>query len=394
MQSDGVANLKQSRHVEGARPRGGACGDGYRLVPGLLLCLVALVVAGCSADSALAVYLQMHQDQLQRGASTTASPVQFTVEPGESARAVGQQLQSAGLIRDGTLFEAYVRVNGLASRLEAGTFTLNAAMTPVQIAVALQHARAASITVTIPEGWRLEQVADYLGAAGVLDGAAYRRLAASGQAGAPHAGAYDFLGSRPAGASLEGYLFPDTYELPKEGATASDLIDRQLDDFAAQVVPLYQQARAGGATTLSLYEAVTLASIVEREAVVDDERPVIAGVYANRLARGMKLEADPTVQYAMGYQARSGQWWKTPVSIGEYAQVLSPYNTYLHPGLPPGPIANPGLASILAALHPAKHDYLYFVALPDGSGRHVFAKTFAEHQENVARYLGVSTPGQ
>ena len=239
-------------------------------------------------------------------------------------RAIAQQLQSLGLIQDGTLFEAYVRANGLDSRIEAGTFTLNTAMTPVQIAAILQHAKAASITVTIPEGWRLEQVASYLSAAGVLDGAAYRRLAASGELSAPGSGTYAFLGSRPAGASLEGYLFPDTYELPAEGATASDLIGRQLDDFAAQVVPLYRQARADGSTTLSMYEALTLASIVEREAVVADERPVIAGVYLNRLVRGINLEADPTVQYALGYQASSRQWWKTPVFLGEVQAGAQP----------------------------------------------------------------------
>jgi len=132
---------------------------------------------------------------------------------------------------------------------------------------------------------------------------------------------------------------------------------------------------------------LTMASIVEREAVVAEERPAIAGVYLNRLAAGIKLEADPTVQYAMGYQPATDQWWKTPVFLEEYSSVDSPYNTYLYPGLPPGPIANPGLSSISAVLQPADHEYLYFVALPDGSGRHVFATTFEEHRVNVQKYL-------
>ena len=119
-----------------------------------------------------------------------------------------------------------------------------------------------------------------------------------------------------------------------------------------------------------------------------DERPAIAGVYLNRLAVGMKLEADPTVQYAMGYQAAAGQWWKTPVFLEEYGSVNSPYNTYLYPGIPPGPIASPGLSSVRAVLAPEVHDYFYFVATPDGSGRHVFAATFAEHLINVQRYQG------
>ena len=222
-----------------------------------------------------------------------------------------------------------------------------------------------------------------------MDGAAYRRLAETGDLSSLNIAAterYPFLLERPAGATLEGYLYPATYELFADQATPEALLRRQLDAFDAQVVPLYRQMTAGQARPLSLHETLTLASIVEREAAVDDERPIIAGVYLNRLAHGMKLEADPTVQYAMGYQPETGQWWKSPVYLEEYSRVLSPYNTYLHAGLPPGPIANPGLRSITAVLNPAQHDYLYLMALGDGSGRHAFARTFAEHLENVERY--------
>jgi UPF0755 protein len=125
---------------------------------------------------------------------------------------------------------------------------------------------------------------------------------------------------------------------------------------------------------------------VEREAVIAEERPAIAAVYLNRLAVGMRLEADPTVQYAMGYQEAADQWWKTPVTLEEYSNVNSPYNTYLYPGIPPGPIASPGLESIRAVLYPDEHNYIFFVALPDGSGAHVFAETWEEHVANVQRY--------
>ena len=151
-------------------------------------------------------------------------------------------------------------------------------------------------------------------------------------------------------------------------------------------MPVYWEAVAQDAATPDLHQVLTLASIVEREAVLDEERPTIAGVYLNRLARDMRLEADPTVQYAMGFQPASGQWWKTPVFLEEYGQVDSPYNTYLTTGLPPGPIAAPRLASIRAVLNPEQHDYLYFVAEPGGSGRHIFSRTFEEHLENVKRY--------
>ena len=135
---------------------------------------------------------------------------------------------------------------------------------------------------------------------------------------------------------------------------------------------------------MTIYQVVTLASIVEREAVVAEERPIIAGVFLNRLEKGMSLESCPTVQYALGYQEDAAQWWKTPVTLEEFDHVDSPYNTYLNPGLPPGPICNPGLASIQAVLEPVKSDYLYFLAKGDGS--HAFAKTFEEHLQNQQKY--------
>ncbi len=336
----------------------------------------------------MGAYLRTHQDEVSQPYSVDSRPVRFEVAPGSPAQLIAQQLQEAGLIGDARLFEAYVRVNGLATRLEAGAFILSPNMPITEIARILQSAQAASVTVTIPEGWRLEQTADFLDAAQVVDGGRYRALAASGDLGTLDPGRYPFLGSRPVGASLEGYLFPDTYEIPAEDAVAEDLLGRQLDAFAARIVPLFDEAKAIGTTSLDLYAALTVASIVEREAVAADERPAIAGVYLNRLAIGMKLEADPTVQYGMGYQPASGQWWKSPVFLEEYSSVNSPYNTYLYAGLPPGPIASPGLGSVQAVLAPEEHDYLYFVALPDGSGRHVFATTFDEHLINVQRYQG------
>ncbi len=170
------------------------------------------------------------------------------------------------------------------------------------------------------------------------------------------------------------------------GTVPADVLSRQLDNFAAKVLPAYEEAIAAGTTDLDLYTVLTLASIVEREAVIPEERPDIAAVYLNRLENGIALEADPTVQYAMGYQEESGQWWKTPVFLEEYGSVISPYNTYLNAGLPPGPIASPGLSSIRAVLEPGDHNYVYFVAVGDGTGAHVFASTWDEHVANVRQY--------
>ena len=348
--------------------------------------ILSLVLAGCTGDSVLSAYLETNRAKLDQPASTEPSPTQFVIQPGQPARTIAENLANAGLITDARLFEAYVRVNGLAGNLQAGAYQLSPSMTIPAIAQALQRAVAPEIVVRVGEGWRLEQTADYLTQSTPLDGADYRRRAETGDLSGLGTSQYDFLQLRPAGASLEGYLYPDTYRLPAEGATAQDLIGRQLDKFAEQVMPFWREAVAKGTTDLTLHQALTLASIIEREAIVDEERPMIAGVYLNRLARKMKLQADPTVQYAMGYQPDTGRWWKTPMNLDEYASADSPYNTYLYSGLPPGPIASPSLKSILAVLEPAKHDYLYFVAEPGGTGRHAFARTYEEHLKNVERY--------
>jgi UPF0755 protein len=195
---------------------------------------------------------------------------------------------------------------------------------------------------------------------------------------------HDFLADRPEGVtSLEGFLFPDTYEFPSD-ATARDVIARMLDTFGQRFTPeLREQARAQG---LTVYQAVTLASIVEREAVLPEERPIIASVFLNRLRAGMHLNADPTVQYALGYQGEGHGWWKRPLLL-EDLEVDSPYNTYRHVGLPPGPICNPGLAALEAVVNPADTRYLYFVANDvAGDGSHVFAETLEEHNANIAKY--------
>ena len=369
-------------------PKLGAFAHGFLAL--LAVACMAAVLAACSPDTLSSAYLQANSAALHRAASATSQPMQFVVAPGATARSIAAQLQAAGLITDARLFEAYVRASGLADKMQAGTYTLSPDMTPVQIAEALLHARPPTVQVTIPEGWRLKQVAEGLTAAGVMDGVAYRKIVETGDLSGLDAYApdrYAFLNERPAGASLEGYLFPDTYELLADETTPEALLRRQLDTFTERVVPAYRKAAAGLARPLTLYQVLTLASIVEREASVDDERPIIAGVYLNRLAQGMRLEADPTVQYAMGYQPETGQWWKSPVYLEEYSKVLSPYNTYLNPGLPPGPIANPGEDALLAVAHPAVTKDLYFVAKSaNPADGHLFAATYADHRKNVKLY--------
>ena len=361
------------------------------------------MIAGCGGrvnfkgrEQQLRDHLAANEAQLTVRHSTDETPVQFAVAPGTAARSIGRNLAEQGLIVDSDLFEAYVRFKGLANQLDAGTFSLSPAMHMLEIVDALQNAQAASVNLTIPEGWRYEQIVDHLttentfgdNVENLSNGAKlYGTWIAGGGLQAVSVERYPFLRLRPAGTSLEGYLFPDTYSLEAEGTGPDDVLQRQLDNFADQVIPLYETAQQTGYQA-DLHTVLTVASIVEREAVLAEERAAIAGVYLNRLAIGMKLEADPTVQYGMGYQPQSGQWWKTPVYLEEYSSVDSPYNTYLYAGLPPGPICNPGLESIRAVLEPDQHEFLFFVGHPDQSGAHVFAKTYEEHVENVRRYQG------
>jgi UPF0755 protein len=298
---------------------------------------------------------------------------------------VAERLQEIGMISDAELFRRYLNYNELDASLEAGDYLLRRNMDMVEIGQALQQASTEEVTVTIREGWRAEEIAEYLSDEDIMDGNAFLSMAREGTAVE-----HPLLSDRPGGQSYEGYLFPDTYRLTIP-ARPEALIERMLDNMASKLpANTFELATRQG---LSFYGVLTVASIVEREAAAADERPIIASVYLNRLAPGSiepYLNADPTVQYAMGYQPDADQWWKTPVTLEEYATVTSPYNTYINPGMPPGPISNPGINSIVAVLEPAQTTYLYFVCqeVNCANGRHVFATTFEEHQQNVATYQG------
>jgi UPF0755 protein len=345
-----------------------------------------------SADSFLSsLYLSMHQEELNQPASDDATPVGFMVQPGETAADVAQRLAEEGLVVNGDVFRRFMAYQGLDVSLEAGNYVLRRNMTMHEIANALQHGSVSTVTITVPEGWRAEQIAWLLEQQGLVrsdDFMAHVRDAEY---------AYPWLASRPPGASLEGFLFPDTYELPAE-TTAAAVVSLMLSNFDSRAAPEIEgrltnktlfDLDLGAQRPMTVYDVVTLASIVEREAVIAEERPIIASVYFNRLdpryveETALRLSADPTVQYAKGYDPATGNWWN-PMLPGEGQTLDSPYNTFQVQGLPPGPISNPGLASILAVLNPAPTDYLYFHAIGDGS--HAFASSLEEHLRNQEQY--------
>ena len=327
----------------------------------------------------LSLYLQTQSETINTPVSDDPSPVPFVVDVGENAVTISNKLLEQNVIADADLFRLFLRYNGLDASLEAGDYVLRRNMNMREIAENLQRASFEEVTVTIPEGWRAEQVAELLTAENIMDGAIFLATVRQGT-GIDH----PLLADRPANTSYEKYLFPDTYRLPANGSP-EDLITRMLDNMASKIPSNALGLAAGQGYTF--YDILIIASIVEREAVVPAERPTIASVYLNRLTQSMPLQADPTVQYAMGYQTDNGQWWKTPVTLEEYSEVNSPYNTYLNFGLPPGPIANPGAASINAALQPEQTPYLFLMAC-GGDGQHLFTADFAIHEANVAACSG------
>lgn len=328
-------------------------------------------------SAALGAYLMVNQDALATPASDEGTPLLFEITPGESAAGIADRLVEQGLILDAAVFRNYLRYYDLDRQLEAGTYQLAPNMTIPQIAQALTNAAASEITIRVTEGWRREQVADFIDQQPdfPFTGADFLAITGQGAAIPPSLAAVI-----PATGTLEGFLFPDTYRLTRDAA-AAELAEKMLANFDTRFT--VQMRTDAAATGYSVYQIVALASIVEREAVVAEERPLIAGVYLNRLQHGLKLEADPTVQYALGYQEAAGQWWKLDLTIDDYISVDSPYNTYLYPGLPPGPIASPGIDSIRAVIYPAETTYFFFRAACDGSGRHRFTETYEEHLANA-----------
>ena len=324
----------------------------------------------------IGLYLRFRQDDIERPAGDDGTPVPFAVELGETAVTIAARLAEEGLIADPSLFRLYIRYHDVDAHLEAGDFDLRRDMTMIEIAEALQQARMVEVTVTILPGWRAEEIADMLEREEIMRGDAFLALVRQGTF------AYAVLADRPEGVSLEGYLYPETYRLPAR-ASALDLVERMLKTFEERFSPEMRQAiRSQGMT---IHDAVTLASIVQREGAVAEEFPIIADVYLNRLEQGIYLQADPTFQYARGYDPASDKWWAA-FEVEDVQLVQSPYNTFLNPGLPPGPICSPSQASLEAVAFPADTAYLFFYS--KGDGTHAFAATYEEHLANQALYGG------
>lgn len=286
--------------------------------------------------------------------STDKSQKIFVIPQGEGIREIAGNLKKEGLIRDQVVFFLLVKKLGLDGKIQAGDFRLSPSMTAYEIAENLTHGTL-DIWVTIPEGKRAEEVAEIL----LKNIPSYQDT------------------WRETLTEHEGYLFPDTYLIPKD-ADIDLIVTLMKDNFDNKYAAIQS-----GKTNLTREEIVIMASMVEREAKFAEDRPLVGSVLINRKNIGMKLDIDATIQYALGYQTDQKTWWKKGLTAQDI-KLNSPYNTYLTSALPPTPIANPGLKALSAVVNPAQTEYLYYIS--DSSGRNHYAKTLEEHHANIKTF--------
>lgn len=295
--------------------------------------------------------------------------VGVTIPGNSSCTRIGEILYENGLVRGPGLVSFYARLHGLDQNLKPGRYIFNKGQSLPEIVGMLAEGAPDVIIFTMPEGYNLAQLTELLSSKGLADRERFK-------AALTGAGAFklSFLEKIPSGVGLEGYLFPDTYHVGSRTGE-EQIISMMLNRFKSELDKLDYEKKAAK-INLNLHQAITIASMIEGEAAVDQERPIIAGVIYNRLRLGMPLQIDATVKYALGGDVKKIYY--------KDLEIDSPYNTYRVAGLPPGPINSPGEASLAASVNPAQTNYLYYVARPDGT--HAFAATLAEHNNNIRKY--------
>ncbi|MCZ6726313.1 MAG: endolytic transglycosylase MltG [Acidobacteria bacterium] len=322
--------------------------------------LLATAALGLAMVAAIAGYATWGWKLLHE-AQGPRTRVSYTVVPGQSAGQILDRLSALGLLPDATLARLYLVYYLDDPPLQAGEYSFPSPATTPEVLDRMVRGKVVEHPVTLIEGQTLQETAQHLAAEGFGDYETFLALMRSPAS---------IIDLDPEATTLEGYLFPDTYHFPRS-ATEVRIVDTLVDTFRRHL-----ETNLGTDYDGSLRDLVILASIVEKEAQLDSERPIIAGIYSNRLERGIGLYADPTIIFALKQLGR----WDGDIRRRDLA-LDSPYNTYLYPGLPPGPICSAGLASLRAAAAPADVPYLYFVSRNDGS--HVFARTLREHNRNV-----------
>ena len=335
----------------------------HRFILFILIVLLLIVLSGWVCFS---IWMSKESGPSIPGSTET---VLITIPQGMSTKSIGELLASGDIISDALVFRLKSRLEGYDGKFKAGEYSLSSGMTMDEIMDLLLEGHRNTQRFTIPEGYDLKRTADKLEEQGLIDREAFFKEIREGDFD------YWFIDGLKEGSSrLEGFLYPDTYEI-YINAGEHDIIDKMLSQFSK----VFNEDRINRMNELgmNLNEIITLASIIEREAVISEDRPVIAGVFLKRLDMGMPLQSCATVQYILGEQK--------PVLSTADTKIQSPYNTYVNKGLPPTPVCSPGIESIDAALWPETTDYLFFLAKGDGS--HVFSVTYEEHIRNKAKYI-------
>lgn len=335
--------------------------------------IVVLVAAGVFLLAALAGYaaLDFYRYMHSPSHEKSGEPVVLTISPGDSFDTILEKLVQSDLVEHPVKFEIMTRLMGYERSIKAGRYRLYKQTPPLHLLWTIETGAVALSKVTIPEGFNIRQIAQRLDEKEIAESGAFREAAFNPRLAEEM--------NIPAD-NVEGYLFPETYFFA-DTATPQKIIKTMIDEFRKHFPAKWEKRAADLGFTL--HEIVTLASIIEKETAVHGERTLISSVLHNRLEKNMRLEADPTVIY--GIENFDGNLTRSDLN------THTPYNTYIIKGLPPGPIANPGMASLHAALYPADTDYLYFVAKPDST--HYFSETFKEHSRAVRKYqLSADSP--
>ena len=330
-----------------------------------IIAVVVLVVG-------MIIYSKVSNANLMKKAelpgSTQGKTISFEIKPGESVGTIASNLQKQGIISDNNLFVAYSSKTETDKKIKAGVYSLNTKMSIKDILEVFISGQRSEIWITIPEGWRIDQIASYLEKQGLfkaqdfIDAAKVKNFSSM-----------PFLSGLSGSTTLEGYLFPDTDKVYADGEP-SDVIQQMLDNFGVKMT--HEMMDSANKKGFTLHQFITLTSIVEKESAQSEDIRKIASVYYNRLSSGMPFQSDATITYITRRPDASP-------SIEE-TKIDSPYNTYLYKGLPPGPVGNPGLEAMQATLNPETTDYLFFIS---HNGKAYFAKTYEEHLANIAKYL-------
>lgn len=303
--------------------------------------------------------LLLYGDVLLNSGNQAEGSIYFPIAPGDSLDGIITGLRNSKLVQNEAAFRAYLIYTGIDRRIQPGEYYFTPLLSELEIAQALGNPPTQT-TLSILAGWRMEEISEKLPGVGL-------------QLNPTHFVQIVLVTGK------EGYLFPGIYTVERD-ISAEALVEVFFQRFLSQVSPEMETQFA--IQGLTLHEAVILASIIEREVVVEDEMPLIASVFLNRLNNKMNLAADPTIQYALGFNKEQGTWWTNPLSLDDL-KLPSSYNTYENPGLPPGPICNPGISALEAVAYPAQTEFLYFRADCDSSGRHQFSESFQEHLDKA-----------